>query len=191
MLAREALCGTRRIGWEMRGPHTLGSLESMFGMWSTGEKGRRWSEPLELLAQSEISRCRWSFPNSILESSGLCMNEKILKLSLVFGEVEIWREKKKSELKPRKEIMKILLRGALISSLLFIFSLPLSVWFKQYCVSHNLKLGPKKKKKAFLTFNNSLFLVFTLCETFVSKINEIYKAGFKNNSPWPWAMSNL
>ena len=103
MLAWEALCGTKRIGWERRGGHTLGFLESMFGMWSLGEKCHRWSELSELLARSESSRCQREFPVSSNRKLVLCiMSEK--KFWCLAYCLEKWKVegKKKKEKEKRK-----------------------------------------------------------------------------------------
>ena len=144
-LAWEAPCGTRRIGWERRGGHTLGFLESMFGMWSSGGMCRRWSEPSELLARSESSRCRREFPVSSNRRLGLCiMSEK--KFWCLAYCLEKWKvEGKKKYQGKRKKKMKILLRGALISSLMVIFSLSSS---NSYQIFKNL--DPKRME--LLTF---------------------------------------
>ena len=121
MLAWEALCGTKRIGWERRGGHTLGFLESMFGMWSLGEKCRQWSVLSELLARSESSRCRREFPMSSNRKLVLCiMSEK--KFWCLAYYLEKWKVEGGKKGK-RKKKMKILLSGALISLFMLIFSL--------------------------------------------------------------------
>ena len=102
MLAWEALCSTRRIGWERRGGHTLRFLESMFGMWSLGEKCRRWSELSELLARSESSRCQREFPVSSNRKLVLCiMSEK--KFWCLAYCLEKWKVEGEKKRKKKKE----------------------------------------------------------------------------------------